>query len=113
MKTIELRYKRFLKVAFFTDEVHTLQKDKLDKIAKREFKGDKIPSEKTLQILENVGCSRAWLLYGNGEMCDDSPAGHALRRHYLRDFSSFIKLFNRTAKYKTISEIQIPDEIRD
>jgi hypothetical protein len=113
MKTIESRYKRFVKIAFCADDIHTRGKDQLDALAKREFKEDKRPGEKALKALESVGCSRSWLLYGNGDMCENNPAGWVVRQNYQRDINSFIEIFNRTRKYKTISEVCVPLDVRD
>ncbi len=43
------------------------------------MKGDIAPSSQFLTLLSNIGCNLHWLLTGEGEMYNDTPAGQALR----------------------------------
>jgi len=85
MNTIKSRFERFASFAFSSADSFNGSTELWDTISHYDFylSEDGEPNENFLQKLEELGCSRSWLLYANGEIFADNDNGRQLRHRFM------------------------------
>lgn len=85
MNTIQSRFERFSAFLFSSASSFEKGADLWDAVSHYDMylteNGE--PGEALLLKLEEMGCSRSWLLYANGEMFADNEQGRVLRYKFM------------------------------
>ena len=95
MNTVQSRFERFAAFAFSSSSTFDKGVDLWDAISHYEFYlTDGEPNETFLQKMEELGCSRRWLMYANGEMFADNEQGKLLRYKFMQGIGLTNKKFS-------------------
>lgn len=97
MNSIKSRFERFAAFVFSSASSFDRGADLWDTLSHYEFyltQHDE-PNETFFEKLEELGCSRRWLLYATGEMFADNEPGQVLRYKFIHG----IELANKTFSF--------------
>ncbi len=110
MNNIRSRFERFAAFAFSAAGSFDKGAELWDTLSHYEFylTGNDEPNETFFNKLEELGCSRRWLLYASGEMFAHNEAGKVLRFKFMNG----VGLANKTFSFGVKSTSPQPEKSR-